>query len=102
MGNFTGTVPLSGIDPRFGGVTELASVGTSNYDGLVTTFARRFSHGFQGSVNRYRSHALDDLTSTSPNTPYNGVQSVVFQINPNCLRCLNYGSSDSDDTTPQI
>jgi hypothetical protein len=96
VGSFTGTVPLSGIDPRFGAVTDLDSVGTSNYDGLVTTVTRRFTYGFQGSVNYTWSHALDDVTSTSPNTPYNGVQSVVFQMNPNCLRCLNYSSSDSD------
>ncbi|MFZ0816454.1 MAG: carboxypeptidase-like regulatory domain-containing protein [Candidatus Sulfotelmatobacter sp.] len=89
-------VPLSGTDARFGFVRELQSVGISNYDGLVTTFTRRFSHGFQGSVNWTYSHALDDLTSTNPGTPFNALYSVVYQINPNCLRCENYSNSDSD------
>jgi len=89
-------VILAGTDPRFGTVRELDSVGISNYDGLVTTFTRKFSHGFQGSVNYTWSHALDDLTSTNPGTPFNLFQSVVYQVNPNCLRCNNYGNSDSD------
>jgi hypothetical protein len=91
-----GQIPTTATDPRFGAVTELASVGRSNYDGLVTTVTRKFTYGFQGSVNYTFSHSLDDLTSTSPNTPYNGAQSVVYQINPNNLRQLNYGNSDSD------
>ena len=92
---FTG-VALSGTDPRFGSVRELQSVGVSNYDGLVTTFTRKFSHGFQGSVNYTYSHALDDLTTTNPGTPFNLFNSLEYQINPNCLRCQNYSNSDSD------
>ena len=89
-------VILAGTDPRFGSVRELQSVGISNYDGLVTTFTRRFSHGFQGSINYTYAHALDDLTTTNPGTPFNASQSVVYQVNPNCLRCGNYSNSDSD------
>jgi hypothetical protein len=89
-------IVLAGTDPRFGAVRELQSVGVSNYDGLVTTFTRKFSHGFQGSLNYTWSHALDDLTTTNPGTPFNVYQSVVYQINPNCLRCGNYSNSDSD------
>ena len=92
-------IPLSGIDARFGAVRELQSVGVSNYDGLVTTFTRKFSHGFQGSVNYTWSHALDDLTSTNPGTPFNLFNSVVYQTNPNCLSCFNYSNSDSDVVT---
>src|SRR6202011_5351129 len=87
---------LSGTDPRFGSVRELQSVGISNYDGLVTTFTRRFSHGFQGSINYTYAHALDDLTTTNPGTPFNVSESLVYQVNPNCLRCGNYSNSDSD------
>jgi hypothetical protein len=89
-------IPLAGLDPRFAAVRELESVGVSNYDGLVTTFTRKFSHGFQGSLNYTWSHALDDLTSTNPSTPLNGFGSLLYQINPNCLRCNNYGNSDTD------
>jgi hypothetical protein len=87
---------LSGTDPRFGSVRELQSVGVSNYDGLVATFTRRFTHGFQGSVNYAWAHALDDLTSTNPGTPANTINSLVYQIDPNCLRCLNYSNGDAD------
>jgi hypothetical protein len=92
---FTG-VAVSGTDPRFGAVRELYSGGISNYDGLVTTVTRKFTHGFQGSLNYTWSHALDDLTSTNPTTPFNALYSMVYQINPNCLRCQNYSNSDSD------
>jgi len=89
-------INLSGTDQRFGAVRELQSVGVSNYAGLVTTFTRKFTHGFQGSLNYTWSHALDDLTSTNPGTPFNALYSVLYQINPNCLRCNNYSNSDSD------
>jgi hypothetical protein len=89
-------IPLSGTDQRFGWVRELASVGSSNYAGLVTTFTRKFTRGFQGSVNYTWSHALDDLTTTNPGTPFNLFESAIYQFNPNCLRCLNYSNSDSD------
>jgi hypothetical protein len=89
-------IALSGTDARFGAVRELQSVGVSNYDGLVTTFTRRFTHGFQGSVNWTWSHALDDLTTTNPGTPFNALYSMQYQINPNCLRCGNYANGDAD------
>jgi hypothetical protein len=89
-------IPLAATDPRFGAVRELQSVGVSNYAGLVTTFTRKFTHGFQGSLNYTWSHALDDLTSTNPSTPLNGFGSLGYQVNPNCLRCNNYGNSDTD------
>jgi hypothetical protein len=87
---------FSGTDPRFGAVRELQSVGISNYDGLVTTFTRRFTRGFQGSVNYTWAHALDDLTTTNPGTPFNLFASMQYQINPACLRCSNYGNGDAD------
>jgi hypothetical protein len=92
----SGGIFLSGTDPRFAGVRELQSIGISNYDGLITTFTRRFTHGFQGSVNWTWSHALDDLTTTNPGTPFNALYSVVYQVNPNCLRCNNYSNGDAD------
>jgi hypothetical protein len=89
-------VALSGTDARFGAVRELQSVGINNYDGLVTTLTRRFTHGFQGSINYTYSHALDDLTTTNPGTPFNVTYSMVYQVNPYCLRCNNYSNGDAD------
>jgi hypothetical protein len=87
---------LSGTDPRFGFVRELQSVGRSNYAGLVTTVTRKFTHGFQGSLNYTWSHSLDDLTSTNPGTPFNLWNAQEYQSNPNCLSCQNYGNGDGD------
>jgi hypothetical protein len=87
---------LSGTDQRFGFVRELQSVGVSNYAGLITTVTRKFTHGFQGSVNYTWSHALDDLTTTNPGTPFNLWNAQEYQSNPNCLRCQNYGNGDGD------
>jgi hypothetical protein len=96
-GNATASgILLAGTDPRFGAVRELQSVGISNYHGLVTTFTRRFTRGFQGSVNYTWSHALDDLTTTNPGTPFQLWVSQAYQTNPNCLRCNNYGNGDGD------
>ena len=89
-------VPAVAPDSAYGQVSELSSSGNSNYDGLVASLNRRFSYGFQGSINYTFSHALDDVTSTNPGTPYNGITSLTHQINPYCLTCFNYGSSDSD------
>ncbi len=83
-------------DSRFGTVTELSSIGRSNYDGLTGTFTRRMSYGFQMSANYTFSHALDDLTSTNPGTPYSEINSAVRQINPFSFDSGTYGPADSD------
>lgn len=89
--------PSASPDLRFGTVTSLSSEGISNYDGLVTSFTHRFTHGFQAQVNYTWSHALDDTTSY-PSTPYNygEAPSITTQLDPACLRCLNYSNSDAD------
>jgi len=91
-----GGILLAGTDPRFSTVRELSSTGISNYAGLVATVTRRMSYGFQGSLNYTFSHALDDITTTNPGTPYNLFSSLAYQVDPNSLRRLNYSSSDSD------
>ena len=83
-------------DQRFGTIDELASVGRSNYDGVVAGITRRATYGLQFSANYTFSHSLDDLTSTNPGTPYNVISSLVRQINPYNLDANNYSNSDSD------
>jgi len=83
-------------DQRFGAVIDLASVGRSNYDGLVAGITRRATYGLQFGANYTYGHALDDLTSTNPGTPYNVFTSVTRQINPYNLDANNYSNSDSD------
>jgi hypothetical protein len=99
FGQLPACAPAAGVtsnDQRFGSVRELYSGGVSNYAGLITTVTRKFSHGFQGSLNWTWAHALDDLTSTNPGTPFNLFDAQTYQSNPNCLRCQNYGNGDGD------
>lgn len=92
--SLAGVLPTSAPDPRFATVNELTTNGISNYDGLITSVTRKYGYGFQGTVSYTWSHALDEQTSL-PNTPFNVVNSVNFQLDPNNLR-LNYGNSDAD------
>src|SRR5579863_3302623 len=91
-----GTLPFAAPDARFGTVDELSSVGRSNYDGLVASWTRRMSYGFQASVNYTFSHSLDTVTSTNPGTPYSLFTSVVRQVDPFDTNFLSYSNSDSD------
>lgn len=88
-------VPAASPDARFATATGLSSAGVSNYDGLVLSYTRRFSHGLQAQLNYTWSHALDDVSSL-PFTPYSLATSVSTQLDPYCLQCLNYGNSDTD------
>ena len=86
-------LPAAAPDARFGTVTTLLNTGISNYDGMVASFMHRFSRGLQFQLNYTWSHSLDDAGSL---LPYNFNQSITAQIDPSCLRCLNYGNSDYD------
>ena len=94
--NFS-NLPATTPDARFGTATGMSSGAISNYNGLVTSFTHRFAHGFQAQINYTWSHALDETTST-PNTPYSfgEAASITNQLDPTCLRCLNYSNADSD------
>jgi hypothetical protein len=91
-----GGLTTTPLDPRFGSVAELSSIGRSNYDGVTATFTRRMSYGFQMNANYTFSHSLDDLTSTNPGTPYSELNSLTRQINPFNFDQGTYGPSDSD------
>jgi hypothetical protein len=92
-----GTLPIgTPVDPRFGTIQELSSIGRSNYDGVTASFTRRMSYGFQMSANYTFSHSLDDVTSTNPLTPYSVASSLVRQVNPFQFDQGTYGPSDSD------
>lgn len=92
-----GTLPVGApLDPRFGTIEELSSIGRSNYNGVTATFTRRMAYGFQMSANYTFSHSLDDVTSTNPLTPYSVATSVVRQVNPFNFDQGTYGPSDSD------
>lgn len=52
-------------DPRFAGVTNIASDAVSSYNGMVVSFLRRFSHSGSGmfQANYTYGHALDEVSN---------------------------------------
>jgi len=57
-------------------------------------------YGFTVQASYTWSHANDDVSNGGiGSTPYNNSQSfgsLTYQINPNCLKCNNYGNADYD------
>lgn len=76
-------------------VAEYYSGGISNYNGLTATYTQRMAYGFTIQANYTWSHAMDEISNGgfqpfSDNTDV----SLLYQINPSCLRCNNYGNAD--------
>ena len=90
-----GGLAAAAPDSRILQVGQYYNPGTSNYNGLTTTLTQRLWHGFTGSINYTWSHSLDDVSNGGV-LPYSVYSSITNQINPLCLRCLNYSSSDYD------
>ncbi|MBA3912956.1 MAG: hypothetical protein H0X25_03655, partial [Acidobacteriales bacterium] len=91
----TGGLPAAAPYSGFGRVSYLSNSGVSNYHGLTASVSRRFSLGFTGNVNYTWSHSLDDVSNGGV-SPYSLNDSLLNQVNPYCLRCLNYSNSDYD------
>ena len=93
---FPATVPT----PIFSTVQQYSSSGVSNYNGVTASVAVRQTHGLSLQFSYTWSHALDDVSNGGiSQTPYNNSQtlgSLVYQINPACLKCNNYGNADYD------
>ena len=87
---------FGGPDPAFNTVTQLQSIATSNYNGLVTSIHHDFSHGLQFQANYTWSHALDEISNAGL-LPYNTntAASIGTLTNPFNLRA-NYGNADYD------
>ncbi len=84
----------SPVDPRFGTVQAFYNGGTSWYHGLTVAFQRRYS-ALQFNASYTWSHSLDNV-SNGGLLAYSSNDSLLGQINPNCLDCSNYGNSDYD------
>jgi hypothetical protein len=61
---------LSPRFPNYGGVNQLNSIGTSNYNALQTTLRLRAWHGLNSSFAYTWAHALDDITAYRGALPY--------------------------------
>jgi hypothetical protein len=94
-GRCSDAIPDCAPDPRFSGVTELATTAVSNYNGMVASFKHRMSRWSQGllQVNYTYGHAFDEVS--------NGglfgftLYSAGNPQNPNHLRDA-YGPADYD------
>jgi hypothetical protein len=94
----TGFAGLPSVAPdlRFGAVSQIQSIGTSNYNGLVASFRHQFAHGFALQANYTWSHALDDV-SNGGLLPFSADTDVspLLPVNPFNIR-QNYGNADYD------
>ncbi len=92
--------PTTAPTPIFGTFEQYTSSGISNYNGITSSIAMRQSHGLSLQFSYTWSHAMDDVSNGGISaTPYNNSQSfgsLVYQINPYCLKCNNYGDADYD------
>jgi hypothetical protein len=79
----------------FANVQQYSSSAVSNYNGLTASFSQRLTYGFTVQASYSWSHTLDEVSGVAQ-TPYNINTSLVYQINPACLACNNYGNSDYD------
>ncbi len=95
-------LPIGGLSAtpfsnNFASVAEVYSGAVSNYNGLTASYQRRMTYGFTVQASYTWSHSLDEVSNDgSPNTPYNALTSISYQLNPLCLKCSNYGNSDYD------
>lgn len=80
-------------DPRFSQVTELNSVGVSNYNGLMVSFQHRFGQGLIQANYTY-SHSLDEASNGGLGFSFTSASSI-FPQDPNDIRG-SYGSADYD------
>lgn len=78
--------------PAFSGVSEVQSVASSNYNGLIAT-VKEESKYFTGMLNYAWSHALDEI-SNGGFLPFGG--NATSPIDPFNLSLLNYGNADYD------
>jgi hypothetical protein len=83
--------PLNTLLPNVGTVDWLASEGISNYNGLQTSFQRRFAKGLAFDANYTWAHALSDIVGFSEE----GMQGWA-DADPTNIRKYEYGNAEND------
>lgn len=83
--------PLNSTLPNVGQIKWLASGGVSNYNGLQTSFQRRFSKGLAFDANYTWGHALSDIVGFSQEG-YQG----WGDADPTRVREIEYGNAEND------
>jgi hypothetical protein len=61
-GTASGSVINNRLDPRFNTVTEVESIGTSNYQGLQVVVVKQPSHGLSVQGSYSYGHSIDDVS----------------------------------------
>jgi hypothetical protein len=61
-GTASGSVVNDRLDPRFNTVTEVKSIGTSNYQGLQVVVVKQPSHGLSVQGSYSYGHSIDDVS----------------------------------------
>lgn len=91
-----GSLPTTVPDAAFGQVTQLQSIATSNYNGVVVSVHHDTRHGLQFQANYTWSHALDEISNAGLlGYNQNSAPSIGTLTNPLNLRA-NYGNADYD------
>jgi hypothetical protein len=83
--------PLAGVLPGLNGVGWLVSGGVSSYNGLQTSFQRRYNKGLTLNFNYTYAHALSDITGLSEEG-----QEGWGNADPFNIRKYEYGNADND------
>ncbi|HEU4416324.1 MAG TPA: carboxypeptidase-like regulatory domain-containing protein [Candidatus Angelobacter sp.] len=61
-GNAAGTIINSRLDPRFNSVTQVQSIGTSNFNSLQFEAIKKFGQGLSFDANYTWGHSIDDIS----------------------------------------
>ncbi len=92
-----GGLPATPFSNNFASVAEVYSGAVSNFNGLTASYQRRMTYGLTVQASYTWSHSLDEISNDgAPGTPYNGLTTLSYQLNPLCLACSNYGNADYD------
>jgi len=84
--------PLNAQLPNLGGVSYIDSEGISNYNGLQTSFQRRFAKGLAFDANYTWAKGLTDITGFSQQ----GGNQGWSDADPTRIRQIEYGIAEND------
>ena len=87
-------LPVAPFNSNFAQIAEIYSGAVSNFNGLTASYNRRLTYGFTVQASYTWSHSIDEISNGGA-LPYSST-SIIYQINPFCLRCSNYGNADYD------
>jgi len=93
FGTGFGGLPIVQPDPRFATVQQVYTAAVSNYNGITTSFQRKFGKGLSMQASYTWAHAMDEVSNGGVSVY--GSDSDQYQFNPYNLRS-NYGNADYD------